>query len=281
MIKVLSLCDGISCGLEALKRLGIEVEYHAVEIAGNKRLISDMNHGGIYRPSNDVLEMAKWDKMPHYDLFLAGPTCTSLSSQGPRTEWNGESKIFFDCLEILKKCKEANPDIKFLFENVASMRNVIRDEISSYIGVPHWLGASELVSAQDRNRYYWFNWEPPTLEDKGILADSVLDPDGILMFSFSKSNRNKKGEAPIVEGRIKPKAKSNTLTTGRGCNGQSTMNKVITKGMQVRDLTVSECAKLQGVGNYSFDFIPNSIAYEALGDGWQVDTVTEILRKAL
>jgi DNA (cytosine-5)-methyltransferase 3A len=280
-LKVLSLCDGISCGLEALKRLGLEVEYHAVEISKNKRFISDLNHPGIIRPYNDVLEMAEAEISEHYDLFLAGPTCTSLSSQGPRTEWEGESKIFFDCLKILNKCREINPDIKFLFENVASMRNVVRDEISQHLGVSYFEGRSELVSAQDRVRYYWFNWPHPIIEDRGIESKSVLDSDGLHLLAFSKSNRNKKGETPIVEGRIKAKAKSNTLTTGPGCNGQSTMNKVITKNMSIRNLSVAECSRLQGVGNYSFDFVSDATAYEALGDGWQVDTVVEILRSSL
>lgn len=280
-LKVLSLCDGISMGLQAFKNLGVEVDYYAVEINPKKRLISDLNHSGIKRPYHDVLEMEKSGFSDYFDFFIAGPTCTSFSSQGKREEWEGDSKILINCVEILDRLRKVNPEIKFLFENVASMRNSVRDEISKILGVPFWEGRSELVSAQDRVRYYWFNWAPPVLGDRGITANSVLDSDGLHMISFSKSNRNKKGEAPIVEGRVKAKAKSNTLTTGLGCNGQSTMNKVITKNMKIRDLTVSECSRLQGVGNYSFDFVTSSEAYEALGDGWQVDTVVEIFRSSL
>ena len=279
-IKVLSLCDGVSMGLEALKRTypDCEIEYHAVEISPKKRFLSDLNHDGIIRPFHDVYEMVQADELEFYDLLMAGPTCTSLSSQGPRTEWEGESKIFFSCNEIRKRLQTINPDLKYLFENVASMRNVIRDEISSHLEVPHWEGRSELVSAQDRVRYYWFNWEKPVLEDKGITANSILDEDGLCLVAFSKSNRNKKGEPAIVEGRIKAKPKANTLTTGMNCDGQSTINRVFTKKMKVRGLSVSECARLQGIGNYSFDFVSDSEAYEALGDGWQVDTVVEIMK---
>ena len=280
-LKVLSLCDGISMGLQAFKNLGVEIDYYAVEINSKKRLLSDLNHSGIKRPFHDVLEMEKSGFSDYFDFLIAGPTCTSFSSQGKREEWEGDSKILINCVEILERLRKVNPEIKFLFENVASMRNSVRDEISKILGVSFWEGRSELVSAQDRVRYYWFNWAPPVLEDKGIVANSVLDSDGLHMISFSKSNRNKKGEAPIVEGRVKAKPKSNTLTTGLGCNGQSTMNKVITKNMKIRDLTVSECSRLQGVGNYSFDFVSSSEAYEALGDGWQVDTVIEIFRSSL
>lgn len=278
-LKALSLCDGVSMGLEALKRTlpDYEIEYHAVEISAKKRFLSDTNHSGIIRPYNDVYDMLDKD-LGHYDLLLAGPTCTSLSSQGPRTEWDGESKIFFSCDEIRRKLLATNPDLKFLFENVASMRNVVRDEISQHLGVNHWLGESELVSAQDRKRYYWFNWEAPTLVDRGITADSILDEDGLCLVAFSKSNRNKKGEKAIVEGRIKAKAKSNTLTTGKNCDGQSTINRVFTKQMKVRGLTVAECARLQGVDNYCFDFVSDAEAFHAIGDGWSLPVIVEILK---
>lgn len=279
-LKCLSLCDGVSNGLEALTRIipRDQIIYHAVEICEGKRFISDLNHRDIIRPFNDVLEMAKQDFIESYDLVLAGPTCTSFSSQGKREEWNGESKIIIDCVKILNSIRAINPNVKILFENVASMRNEVKKDIDSLIGIEGECIGSEYFSAQDRKRYYWFNWKVPShVSSDAPTTDSVLDPDGILMFSFSKSNRNKVGQPKIVEGRIKEKKKSNTLTTGIGCNGQSTMNKVITKNMKVRNLSVAECAKLQGMGRYSFDFISDADAFEAIGDAWQVDTVEWIL----
>lgn len=288
-IHVLSLCDGMACGYEALKRVGLSFTYDAVEISEKKRNLADYQHGKLNRPYNDVYALAEkalqylagHGDFPHYDLFLAGPTCTSLSSQGKREEWEGESKIFFACADILRACIKKNPAIKFLFENVASMSNQCRDDISRELGVPFWLGESAYVSAQDRCRYYWMNWEGPKLEDRGIDIDSVLDPDGLYAFAFSKSNRNKKGEPPIVKGRMKATRKANTVTTGAGGNGQSTMNKVICKNMSIRNLSVMECARLQGVGNYDFMICTNAESYEAIGDGWQVDTIVEILKNAV
>lgn len=284
LLRVLSLCDGVSNGLEALTRIipRDQIEYHAVEICEGKRFISDLNHEGIIRPCNDVLEMAKQKFIESYDLILAGPTCTSFSSQGKREEWNGESKIIIDCVSIVDKVRKINPDVKIFFENVASMRNEVKKDIDALIGLEGKLIGSEHFSSQDRNRYYWFNWE--LLENYPEISpttESVLDQDGLVMFSFSKSNRNKVGQPKIVEGRIKQKKKSNTLTTGVGCNGQSTMNKVITKKMQIRNLTVSECARLQGMDRYSFDFISDADAFEAIGDAWQIDTVEWILRQGL
>lgn len=275
--EVISLADGIASGYEAFKRLGIKVNYHAVEIGEVQRAIADLNHPDIKRPFNDILEMAQEEEMPFYDYFLAGPTCTSLSSQGKREDWEGDSVIFFDCLEIYEKCKKTNPNIKFMFENVASMKNVIRDEISEHLGVPYFLGLSALVSGQDRKRYYWFNWEQPIIEDKNIMANDCLDEDGLHLFSFSKSNRNRIGEPPIVEGRFKSNAKSGTLTTGKGCRGQSTFNQVITKNMKVRDLSINECARLMGLDNYQFNCTVGQ-AYEVIGNGWSIGMICEILK---
>lgn len=288
MIKVISFCDGIASGLEACKRLNVPVEYHAIEIEQFKRNIADLNHPGqIIRPCHDLivfleqLKAARPETLPHFDYFLCGFTCTSLSSQGKREDWDGESKIFYDCLEILKILREVNPNIKFLFENVHSMKNVCRDEISKQLGVPPFLGESALVSAQDRKRYYWFNWDAPIIQDRGILANDILDPDGLHLFNFSKSNRNKKGEAPIVEGRMKAVNKTGTFTTGVACNGQSTMNKVITKKMQIRNMTVTELSKGMTIGNYNWGNSTEAQIWTAIGEGWSVDMVVEILRASL
>lgn len=277
MIKVLSLCDGIAIGLAAFKRLGVEVEYHAIEINPDKRRIADDNHAGIIRPGHDVYDFILSE---HYDFIIAGPTCTSLSSQGPRTDWDGESKVFFACLDILRAGQAINPELKFFFENVHSMKNICRDRITFELGVDPFLGLSALVSGQDRKRYYWFNWKNPEIKDRGIMADNCLDNDGLLLVAFSKSNRNEVGQPSIVEGRFKDNGKSATLVTGNGCTGQSTMNKVFTKNMTVRNLSVKECARLQSIPEYVFA-CSDAKAYEAIGDGWSCAMVVEILRAVL
>lgn len=281
MIKILSLCDGIASGYEAFKRLGIEVEYHAIEIDERKRYIADLNHPGIVRPAHDLIEFAKMPMTESYDYVLCGFTCTSLTSQGKREEWDGASKIFYECVDILEDVKFINPNVKFFFENVHSMRNVCRDEISAKLGVLAYLGYSAIVSAQDRKRYYWFNWDAPVIHDRGILANDLLDDDGLLLFSVSKSNRNKKGEPAIVEGRMKAAPKSGTLLPGPGCNGQSTINKVVTKKLKIRDMTVSECARFQGVGNYNWGDSSDAQVFKAIGEGWSVEMVVELLRGSL
>lgn len=39
---------------------------------------------------------------------------------------------------------------------------------------------SNLVSAQNRNRLYWFNWECDYPEDKNIIERSILETKGVV-----------------------------------------------------------------------------------------------------
>ena len=68
----------------------------------------------------------------------------------------------------------------FLYENNKSMHNNIKEFITKQLGVEPILINSALVSAQNRNRYYWTNipgvCQP---EDKGILLEDVIIGGGV------------------------------------------------------------------------------------------------------
>ena len=73
-INVLSLFDGISCGMVALECAGIKVnKYFASEIDENAIAISKKNYGGIIR-LGDVTKWREWD-LPKIDLVIAGSPC--------------------------------------------------------------------------------------------------------------------------------------------------------------------------------------------------------------
>lgn len=283
-IRALSVCDGISCGLLALKSLGLDVEYIAIEIDELPRMISDANNPGILRPKHDANEITKDDvkAMGRIDVFLAGPECTSLSSQGKRDDWDGKSKIFFKVAEICEWVREINPDVKILFENVASMRNKSRDDMSRVLKIGHYKGLSALTSGQGRQRYYWFNWDAPEIDDMGINANDLLDDDGLHVVAFTKSNRNKIGEPAIVKGRQRSDTKAATITTGEGGRGQSTINFVITKKLKTRPLSVRECARLQNIpDDYDFSMVADRHAYKAIGNAWEIGMVRQLLGAVL
>ena len=50
--------------------------------------------------------------------------------------------------------------------------------ITNAIGVEPVFINSALVSAQNRQRYYWCNWEVTPPEDKGIVLADILESDG-------------------------------------------------------------------------------------------------------
>ena len=171
---VLSLFDGISCGRLALERAGIPVEkYYASEIDKYAIQISQKNY-----PDNiqlrDVTKWRLWDiDWSSIDLLIGGSPCQTFSNAGTRTGFDGKSGLFYTYLEILNHLKLINPNIKFLLENV-KMKSEWRDEITRCMGVEPILINSALVSAQQRNRYYWCNWQVEQPQDKHIVLKDVL-----------------------------------------------------------------------------------------------------------
>lgn len=171
---VLSLFDGISCGRLALERAGIPVEkYYASEIDKYVIQISQKNY-----PDNiqlgDVTKWKEWDiDWSSIDLLIGGSPCQTFSNAGTRTGFDGKSGLFYTYLEILNHLKLINPNIKFLLENV-KMKSEWRDEITRCMGVEPVLINSALVSAQQRNRYYWCNWQVEQPQDKHIVLKDIL-----------------------------------------------------------------------------------------------------------
>lgn len=77
-IKVLSLFDGISCGMVALERAGFSVEkYYAYEIEPNAIKISKKNYPDIIH-CGDVTK-ADFKQYKGIDLLIGGSPCQSLS----------------------------------------------------------------------------------------------------------------------------------------------------------------------------------------------------------
>lgn len=175
-MNVLSLFDGISCGMVALKRAGIEVDtYYASEIDPDALEISDKNFPDIVR-LGDVTKWRDWwipwDKI---DLVIGGSPCQGFSFAGKQLNFDDpRSKLFFEYADILDYVRSVNPDAKFLLENV-KMKQEYKDVISQFVGVQPIEINSALVSAQNRKRLYWTNIEGVKQpEDKNIMLSSIV-----------------------------------------------------------------------------------------------------------
>lgn len=108
-------------------------------------------------------------------LLIGGSPCThwSIAQKNDReTEPEGLGwELFVNYLIAKQKFK---PDY-FLYENNKSAAQPIKDQISRELGVPLMDINSALVSAQNRQRFYAFNWEVEQPEDRGILLRDILE----------------------------------------------------------------------------------------------------------
>jgi DNA-cytosine methyltransferase len=189
-MNVLSLFDGMSCGRLALDRLDIKVDnYYAAEIDKYATQVSEANYPDIIR-LGDVCKVKAKD-LPKIDLILAGSPCQGFSFAGKQLAFDDpRSALFFEFVRILKEC---DPKY-FLLENV-KMKKEFLHIITQQVGVEPILINSALVSAQNRQRYYWTNIpgvEQP--EQRGIVLRDVLEttPGDPTLMSDSFVARQKK-----------------------------------------------------------------------------------------
>jgi len=170
-MNVLSLFDGMSCGMIALDRLGIKVDnYYASEIDKYAIQVSQANYPDIIQ----VGDITKLDlsTLPKIDLVMGGSPCQGFSFAGKQLAFDDpRSALFF---EFVRCVEELNPKY-FLLENVR-MKKEYLDIISEYMGVEPIFINSSLVSAQSRQRYYWTNI--PGIEqpkERGIVLRDILE----------------------------------------------------------------------------------------------------------
>lgn len=176
-MNILSLFDGISCGMVALERAGIKVDkYYSSEVDKYAIAISEKNYKKSIVRLGDVTKWKDWDiDWSSIDLLIGRSPCQGFSFVGKQLNFEDErSKLFFEYVEILKHIKEQNPKVFFLLENVR-MKKEYRDVITRFLKVEPILINSSLVSAQDRKRLYWTNIkgvEQPL--DRGILLKDIV-----------------------------------------------------------------------------------------------------------
>ena len=152
-LRVLSLFDGISCGLQALKECGIPVEvYYASEIEPNAIKCALGNHPEIIQ-IGDVMQIDFAQYIGKIDIIIGGSPCQGFSVCGKQLAFLDERsaliKYFFDAVEIIKPRW-------FFLENVV-MQKQYEHNIDEVLGVKALRINSALVSYQQRIRLYWTN----------------------------------------------------------------------------------------------------------------------------
>jgi DNA-cytosine methyltransferase len=170
-MNVLSLFDGMSCGMLALQRAGIEVtNYFASEIDKYSQIISQKNFPQIIRLGDVTKVFAK--DLPKIDLIIGGSPCQGFSMAGKMLgHEDPRSKLFWEFKRLVDECKPKY----FLLENVR-MKKQDEQIITDAMGVKPLMINSALVSAQNRKRLYWTNINADVCDLFGTLQSHIPQP---------------------------------------------------------------------------------------------------------
>ena len=312
-MNVLSLFDGISCGMIALDKLGINVNnYFASEIDENAIKISKANYPNI-KHIGDVTKITKDNikNMPKIDLILGGSPCQGFSNNGKGLNFNDpRSKLFFDFVNILNWVREVNnKNVKFLLENV-KMKKEWENIITQYVKVKPIEINSKLLTAQNRPRLYWSNIDNIDIpKDVGIELINILDKNVKFDFinhkglkickSISENSRNliyrvdnevrinqatKQGYIVANEGDgINLSFPCSLSRRGRVIKGKSncldtSCNICVYIDNSIRRFTINELEKLQGLPVGYTNHVSDRSRIKAIGNGWTIDVIEHILR---
>ena len=182
-MKVLSLFDGMACGMIAMQLAGMDVEsYDAYEI--DKYAIKTAQHNfPMIKEHGDVFG-ADFTQYEGVDFLIGGSPCTYWSIAQTKNRETVASGMGWELFsQYVRALHEAKPKY-FIYENNKSMSNAIRESITETFGFEPICINSALVSAQNRQRLYWVGKrnedgtyskvpvEQP--EDRGILLRDIL-----------------------------------------------------------------------------------------------------------
>ena len=321
-MNILSLFNGISGLHLACDRAGLKVDncyYSEIDKYANqvteKQYPNDVALG-------DVTKWREWNiDWSSIDLVGAGFPCQAWSVAGQQLGDKDErGMLFWTTLEIIKHVLYFNPKAKFLMENVKMKKDFeeyITHHTTQALGyVEKTLINSALVSAQNRQRYYWTNFEVTQPDDKGFLLKDILE-SSIADFINPASIPRYLGDNGKPKGYRKESEKSFCLTASMhkgygndGCtvvggairgrynddgstsqrlelNGTEKTNSLTTvqkdnvavyEDMTYRKLTPLECERLQTLPDNWTDCISNTQRYKSIGNGWTIDVIAHILR---
>lgn len=188
-INILSLFDGMACGMLAMMKAGLQVnDYFAYEI--DKYAIQTVKHNFPNIQELGNVFNADFTKYGGVEYLIGGSPCTywSIAQSPDRRETTASGMGWELFSQYVRALHEAKPKF-FIYENNKSMSKAIYQSISETFGFEPICINSALVSAQNRQRLYWVgkrnadgtyskvDVEQP--EDRGILLRDVIDGEAI------------------------------------------------------------------------------------------------------
>lgn len=239
-------------------------------------------------------------------LLIGGSPCTHWSiAQSKNRETKAEGlgwELFLNFVIAKEKFK---PDF-FLYENNWSASKEIKDQIQKELDCELMRINSKLVSAQNRDRFYVFNWDVKQPEDRGILLQNILE-SGIayldkcqcLTATYSKQTVSEAQFAHSLEKKMRTMIAIplNIIFSEKHLKENMSIYKVENGLISIKDklypiklddgyyvirkLTPVECERLQTLpDNYTAD-VSNTQRYISLGNAWTAEIIIHILQGVL
>lgn len=227
-------------------------------------------------------------------LLIGGSPCVFWSiaraaTNSPITRETKNEGFGFELFFNYELAKERFCPDFWLYENVASMANEIKNSITARLGsVPIRINGG-LVSAAERDRYYWTNIqnvEQPT--ERGIVLRDIMEqnvPEKYFYnceYDFHGMDKTVCASLCIkgkdVTKRVNnPAFKCHTLTAVCGGHQQK---KVYDDG-RCRKLTPTEYERCMTLPDGYTACVSDGHRYKALGNGWTAEVIIHILNGAL
>ena len=215
-VNILSLFDGMACGLVAMIESGVKVNrYIAYEI--DKYAVKTSQHNFPFiEHKGDVFQADFTEYRGGLDYLIGGSPCTYWSiaqnKSNRETEASGLGWELFS--QYVRALHESEPKF-FIYENNKSMSNAIRESITKAFGFEPICINSALVSAQNRQRLYWVgkrnedgSYSKVEIEqpaDRGILLRDILNYGVCLNETSSQKSRTVDAHMGRLENNLIPR----------------------------------------------------------------------------
>ena len=161
------------------------------------------------------------------------------------------------------------------------MTNADKKVFNDNLGVEPIHINSALVSAQERNRYYWTNIPNVTVpNDRHIKLSDIID------YGSEREEKWSQKKEAFVERKanstmyVRVDGEKSLPITARGYAAWNTQ--FVTDNGQRRDLTIKEYRRLQTIPDwYDFDGLIKSKITDLIGDGWTIEVIKHIFKGLL
>lgn len=229
-------------------------------------------------------------------ILIGGSPCTKWSiaqSKGRETKAEGIGWELYENYRIAKE--KFRPDF-FLYENNKSAAQPIKDQISRELGVKLAYINSKLVSAQNRQRFYAFNWEVEQPEDRGICLGDVIENgvafleksyalttrcSGAIIRDTLKRHRHTMIAVPVDASEQGHGKKYEVKAQSVDIDGEKLAIDLPDGFYTFRKMTPTECERLQTLPDGYTAAVSNAQRYKGLGNGWTAEVIIHILSGAL